>query len=166
MRGQALVEFAFILPVMLLIVLGSIEVGRALVFGVAVQDASRQATRLAANARVDPGVTDATIIQRLVDASSPAMLGCTAPSSVTSTPITFTCGGGTWTITEAITPSGSGTSYSTISGVPSTALGQLNGGTVSVKAVGSVSLLSGLATGWGLSLYQITVQGNAVMVLL
>jgi Flp pilus assembly protein TadG len=152
---------------MLIIVLGSIEIGRALVFGVAVQNAAREATRLAANARLDPGITDAYIVQRVVDAASPAMLGCTPPSSVTSTPVTFTCGGGTWTITESVTPNGSATSYSTFSSIPSSGLSQLNGGTVEVKAVGSVALLAGFATGWrGLSLYQITVQGDAVMVVL
>jgi len=169
MRGQALVEFAFILPVMLILVLGGIEIGRALTFGVAVQDGAREAARVAANARLDAVVTDAYIIQRLVDASAPTMLGCTPPASVTSTPITLTCGGGTehWTITLAVKPSGSATSYSTFSGIPSSALGQLNGGTVEVKAVGSVSLLAGLATGWtGMALYQVTVQGDAIMVVL
>jgi Flp pilus assembly protein TadG len=161
------VEFAFILPVMLIIVLGTIEIGRAFVFGVAVQDGAREAARVAANARLNAGTTDAYIVQRVIDASSPAMLGCTGPASVTSTPVTFTCGGGTWTITLAVKPSGSATSYSAFSAVPSAALGQLNGGTVEVKAVGSVSLLAGLATGWrGMQLYQVTVQGDAIMVVL
>jgi Flp pilus assembly protein TadG len=165
-RGQSLVELAFILPVMLIIVLGSIEIGRAFVFGVAVQDAAREAARVAANARVDPGITDTYIVQRLVDAASPAMLGC-SPPAISSTPVSFTCGGGTWTVTMAVTPSGSATSYSTFSGVPASALGNLNGGTVEVKAVGSVALLAGFATGWrGLSLYQIGLQGDAVMVVL
>ena len=165
-RGQALVEFAFILPVMLVIVLGSIEIGRAFVFGVAVQDGARQAARLAANARVNPGITDAAIVQRFVDGSLPAMQGCSVPT-FTSTPVTFTCGGGTWTITETVTPAASATSYSTFAAVLGTSKAQLNGGTVELKAVGSVSLLAGFATGWsGVALYQITVQGDAVMVVL
>jgi Flp pilus assembly protein TadG len=166
-RGQALVEFAFILPVMLIIVLGTIEIGRAFVFGVAVQDGAREAARLGANARLNAGITDAYVVQRLVDASSPAMLGCMPPTTVTSTPVSFTCGGGTWTITLNVTPGGSSTSYSTFAAVPASALSQLNGGTVEVKAVGSVSLLAGFLTGWtGMGLYQIQVQGDAVMVVM
>jgi Flp pilus assembly protein TadG len=166
-RAQALVEFAFILPVLLIIVLGSIEIGRAFVFGVTVQDAARQAARLAANARVNPGITDANIVQRLVDTSSPAMLGCTVTSPVTSTPVTFNCGGGTWTITMTITPAGSGSTYSTFSAVPASSRAQLNGGTVEVKAAGSVSLLAGFTSGWnGMALYQINVQGDAIMVMM
>jgi Flp pilus assembly protein TadG len=158
---------AFILPVMLLIVLGSIEIGRAFVFGVAVQDAAREATRLAANARLDASVTDAAIVQRALDSAAPALLGCAPVTSVASTPVSFSCGGGSWTITTKVTPSGSATSYSSFSSIPSSALGQLNGGNVEVKVAGSVSLLAGLTTGWsGLSLYQIGVQGDAVMVVL
>ena len=161
-HGQALVEFAFILPVFLILVLGMIEIGRAFVFGVAVQDAARQAARLAANARLNASVTDAAIMQRVIDASSPAMLGCSAPASP---PADLTCGGGTWTLTLTVTPNGSSTSYPSLAAVPGSA--QLNGGTVEVRAVGSVSLLAGFATGWaGLSLYQIHVQGDAVMVVL
>jgi Flp pilus assembly protein TadG len=165
--GQSIVELALILPVFLIILLGSIEIGRGFVFGVAVQDAARESTRVAANARLDPGVTDAYIIQRVIDAAAPAMPGCAAPSSVSSTPLTFNCGDGSWTITMAVTPTGSGTSYSAFSAVPSSALGQLNGGTVEVKAVGSVSLLAGFASGWqGLSLYGVNVQGDAIMEIL
>jgi Flp pilus assembly protein TadG len=165
--GQSIVELALILPVFLIILLGSIEIGRGFVFGVAVQNAAREATRIAANARLDAGVTDAYIVQRVIDAASPAMLGCVAPASVASTPVTFDCGGGSWTITMNMIPAGSGTSYTTFSSVPTSARGQLNGGTVEVKAVGSVSLLAGFATAWrGLSLYQVTVQGDAMMVIL
>lgn len=163
-RGQAVVEFAFILPVFLLLVLGTIEIGRAFVFGVAVQDGAREGARLGANARLDPAVTDAYILQRVVDASSPAMLGCAAP---TSAPATINCGGGTWTFRMSVTPSGSSTSYSSFSALPASASPQMNGATVEVKVQGSVSLLAGLATGWsGMSLYQIQVQGDAVMVVL
>jgi Flp pilus assembly protein TadG len=165
--GQAIVEMALILPVMLIIVLGTIEIGRAFVFGVAVQDAARQATRLAANARVDPGITDTAIIRRAIDAAAPAMVGCSPPTSVTSTPVSFSCGGGSWTITTSVKPSGSASSYSSFVNVPSASIGELNGGTVEVKVVGSVSLLAGFATGWnGLALYQIGVQGDSVMVVL
>jgi Flp pilus assembly protein TadG len=172
--GQALVEFAFILPVMLILVLGMIEVGRAFVFGVAVQDGAREAARLAANARLNPSLagfstltgtytTDAPILQRFIDGSSPALSGCTIPPTATA-PLPLTCGGGTWILTLTITPT-SGSSASSFSNLSS--LEYLNGGTVEVKANGSVALLSGFATGWaGMSLYQIGVQGEATMVVM
>jgi Flp pilus assembly protein TadG len=186
-RGQAIVEFAFILPVFLLIVLGMIEIGRGFVFGVAVQDGAREAARLAANTRVNSGLTtslqvgstvpvaytnDAYIIQRVIDASAPAMLGCSLPATATtSTPITanppyaLNCGGGNWTVALNITTQ-SGTTYSTFSDPAFRASRDLlNGATVEAKVKGSVSLLAGLVTGWrGLQLYQVNVQGDAVMV--
>lgn len=162
-----MVEFALILPVMLVFVLGLIEIGRAFVFGVAVQDGAREAARLAANGRLNPALTDAAVLQRLVDGSSPAMLGCSVLSSTSTSPVTMTCGGGTWTLSMRVTPNGSSTSYPSLSALPSSARAQLNGGTVEVKAVGSVSLLAGFATGWAnMALQQIRVQGDAVMVVL
>jgi Flp pilus assembly protein TadG len=166
--GQALIEFALILPVMLILLLGMIDLGRGFVFGVAAQDGAQQAARLAANARLDPSLTDRIILQRLLDGSAPAMVRCTLPASIPSTPITLTCpsGVGTWTLTLTVTPT-SGSASSSFAGLSTTALNQLNGGTVEVKAVGSVSLLAGFATGaMGLNMYQVTVQGDAVMVLL
>jgi len=166
-RGQALVEFALILPVTLLLLLGLIETGRAFVFGVSVQNGAREAVRLAANARINPALQDKIFLQRLIDSSAPAMGGCTLPTTVTSTPVTFTCGGGSWTLTLAVTPSGSSTSVSSFSALTAAQQAQLNGGQVEVKAVGSVSLLAGLNAGSPLlSLYQITVQGDAIMAVL
>jgi len=166
-RGQALVEFALILPVTLLLLLGLIETGRAFVFGVSVQNGAREAARLAANARVNPALKDSLFLQRLVDSSAPAMAGCTLPSPITSTPVTFTCGGGSWTLTLAVTPNGSATSVSSFSALTAAQQAQMNGGQVEVKAVGSVSLLAGLNTGSSLlSLYHISVQGDAIMAVL
>jgi hypothetical protein len=96
------------------------------------------------------------------------MSGCTLPPGITSTPVSLTCpaGAGTWTLTLVVTPDGS-SAASTFAGLSSAARAHPNGGTVEVKAVGSVSLLNGFSTGvMGLSLYRITVQGDAVMVLL
>jgi Flp pilus assembly protein TadG len=161
------VEFALILPVMLIVVLGLIEIGRAFVFGVGVQDGAHQAARLAANARLNPTISDATVLQRLLDGSSPAMLGCPDISPTTIPPLTLNCGGGTWTLTMRVTPNGSATSYPSLSALPSSALAQMNGGRVEAKAVGSVSLLAGFAPGWaGIKLQPIQVQGDAVMVVL
>jgi Flp pilus assembly protein TadG len=166
-QAQAVVEFALILPVTLLLLLGMIETGRAFVFGVSVQNGAREAARLAANERVNPGLTDSFFLQRLIDSSAPAMAGCTLPSTVTSTPVTFTCGGGTWTLTLAVTPNGSSTSVSSFSALTAAQKAQMNGGQVEVKAIGSVSLLAGLNTGSSpLSLYNIAVQGDAIMAVL
>jgi Flp pilus assembly protein TadG len=154
--------------VVLILALGMIDLGRGFVFGVAAQDAARQAARVAANARLDPTVTEALILQRLIDSAAPAMSGCTLPGTITSTPVSLTCppGAGTWTLTLVVTPKGY-PAVSTLAGLSSTARAHLNGGTVEVKANGSVSLLNGLSTGaMGLSLYGINVQGDAVMVLL
>ena len=89
------------------------------------------------------------------------------PSPTTSTPVTFTCGGGSWTLTLAVTPNGSATSVSSFSALTAAQQAQMNGGQVEVKAVGSVSLLAGLNTGSSLlSLYHISVQGDAIMAVL
>jgi hypothetical protein len=176
-QAQALIEFALVLPVTLLLLLGLIEIGRGFVFGVTVQDGARQGARLAANARVNPAITDTMILQRLIDSASPAMTGCVLPKPLPnpSTPVILLnpvtnlppCGGGIWTLTLAITPNGSSTSKPSFSALSTAELGQLNGGTAKVRAVGAVSLLAGLNTGSpGLALYQVGVQGDAVMVVL
>jgi hypothetical protein len=174
-RAQALIEFAIILPVTLLLMLGLIEIGRGFVFGVTVQDGAHQGARLAANARVNPAITDRMILQRLIDGSLPALAGCALPTPITSTPVILVnpatsqppCGGGTWTLTLAITPNGSATSRSSFSALSAAELAQLNGGSIEVQAVGAVALLAGLNTGSvGLTLPQIRVQGDAVMVVL
>jgi Flp pilus assembly protein TadG len=55
-RGQALVEFAFVFPLIVLLAFGFIDVGRA-VFGYnTLTNAARQAARVAAVNQVDPAV--------------------------------------------------------------------------------------------------------------
>jgi Flp pilus assembly protein TadG len=170
-RGQALVEFAFVLPVMLVILLGLIEIGRGFVLGVAAQDGARQAARLAANGRSNPGITDTSIVQRLIDGAAPALAGCSLAGPVTATPVTLAgCGTATWTVTESITPNtGSGAVYSSFAqALASADAANLNGATVEVTVSSpSVALLAGFTTGWGgMRLYQIPVRGDAQMVVL
>ena len=155
-----MVEFAFVLPVTLLLMLGIFEFGRAFVFGVAVQNGAREAARLAATADYDGNVSDATVLGRVVNASVPALLGC-APT--TSTQV---CGGGTWNL--AISVSGGGGGGETYSSVAAArAGGKLAGSQVTITARGSVALLPGLNTGMpGLTLPTITVQGQSAMVVL
>ena len=50
-RGQALVEFALVLPVMLLLLLLAVDFGRLFFTYIAVNNAAREATSYAARAR-------------------------------------------------------------------------------------------------------------------
>ena len=141
-RAQALVEFAFILPVLLVMTLGMIDLGRAFVFGVAVQNGAREAARVAATAGLDPNVTTPTILQRLIDASAPAITSCTAGSS---------------DLTGANCPW-----HATISSIT-----RGSAVTVTVQTNRNISLVGGILTGaFGLSLSAFTIQGSASMVVL
>src|SRR5205085_7990331 len=93
-HAQSLVEFALILPVTLVLMLGLLDLGRAFVFGVAVQEGARQATRLAASANYDVNVDENAVLGRLVAASAPALTGC-LPTQI----VNQTCNGGAWTFT-------------------------------------------------------------------
>lgn len=53
-RGQALVEFAFVLPIIVLVVFGFIDVGRAVLTYNTLTNAARQAARVATVSQVDP----------------------------------------------------------------------------------------------------------------
>jgi hypothetical protein len=53
-RGQALVEFAFIFPLIALIAFGFIDVGRAVFTSNTLTNAARQAARVAAVNQIDP----------------------------------------------------------------------------------------------------------------
>jgi Flp pilus assembly protein TadG len=159
-RGQALVEFAFILPIVLILTLGLIDLGRAFVFGISVQEGARQAARLAASANYDATVDDSAITGRLIASSSPALVGCPLTPNTT-----VTCNGGTWRYSIDIN-NGTYTSISTARTAltPSNAF---SGASVRVTATGSIALLPGFQTGaFGLSLPQIGVQGQAAMVVL
>jgi len=155
-RGQSLIEFAVVLPVLMLLTLGMIDLGRAFTFGVGVQQATRESVRYASRQVVNSSVADSTILQRLVDASNPALQGCSAVQTQQ------TCGGGTWTFTVAITPPNSATTYSSITSALA-AYPTLSGGQITVTASGSVALMSGMCTSGGLCLPGINVQGQSSM---
>jgi Flp pilus assembly protein TadG len=142
---------------MLLMTLGLIDLGRAFVFGVAVQEGSRQAARVAASASYDSSMTDAIVLGRLVAASNPALAGCLAQTGPQS------CNGGSWTFTVSVVSAG--TTYSGINAARTA--NALPGAQFSVTAAGSVALLPGVSTGnYGLQLPQINVQGQSSMVIL
>lgn len=150
-------EFALIVPVMLLLTLGLIDMGRAFIFGVSVQEGARQATRVAANAIYDTTITDAVVIGRLVAASNPAL--CQGQTSLTQS-----CNGANWTISVSVV-NGSSTYTSIASAKAANAL--VTGSQITVTAAGSVALLPGVSTGmYGLALPQISVQGQSAMVIL
>jgi Flp pilus assembly protein TadG len=145
-RAQALFEFAFVVPVLLVLTLGMIDLGRAFVFGVAVQNGAREAARVAATAGLDPNVTTQVILQRLVDASAPAISSttCTLPAGATD----LSGANCPWHATVSPITRGSGV-------------------TVTVRTNRNISFIGGFLTGaFGLSLSQFQVQGSASMVVL
>ena len=159
-RAQALIEFSLIVPVMLLMTIGLISFGRAFVFGVSVQEGTRQAARLAASSYVNTALTltDSDVLGRLVAGSNPALVGCLAQTGTQS------CNGTNWTFTvNVLGPSG--TSYATMNAARTA--NDLSGGQVTVTVSGNVAVLPGVSTGlYGLQLPQINVQGQSSMVVL
>jgi Flp pilus assembly protein TadG len=157
-RAQAMVEFMLVLPIMLALTLGLIDLGRAFVFGVSVQEGARQAARLAASAGYDVNVDDNAVLGRLVAASTPALAGCAANTAVNQT-----CNGGTWTVNLSVV--NGVTTYPTL--LAARTANALAGAKVTITATGSVAMVPGLQTGsFGLVLPQIGVQGQAAMVVL
>jgi Flp pilus assembly protein TadG len=57
-KGQGLVEFALILPILLVITIGMLDLGRAFFVTIAIQNATREGARLAAR---NPGTSDAEV---------------------------------------------------------------------------------------------------------
>jgi Flp pilus assembly protein TadG len=158
-----MVEFVLVLPIMLALTLGLIDLGRAFVFGVSVQEGARQAARLAASANYDLQVDDNAVFGRLVAASTPALVGCQNSTPVTAWPGNRTCNGGTWTFNVSII-NGS-TTYPTLAAARSA--NALGGAKITATAGGSVALVPGVQMGaFGLVLPQISVQGQAAMVIL
>jgi Flp pilus assembly protein TadG len=141
-RAQALVEFAFVLPAFLVLTLGMIDLGRAFVFGVAVQNGAREAARLAATGGLDPNMTTQVILQRLIDASAPAISNATCSAGATD----LTGANCPWHASVGTMTRGSSV-------------------TVSVNTNRSISFVGGILTGaFGLSLSAFQIQGSASMV--
>jgi Flp pilus assembly protein TadG len=157
-EAQAVIEFALIVPVLLIMLLGMIDLGRAFVFGVSVQNGAREAARLAERAATDVNVTDSAVFSRLITASNPALIGCSATAGSQQ------CGGGTWNFTINVTTP-NGTAYTSLASAKADT--NFPDSKVQVTAVGtSISLFAGFQTSWGLSLSPFSVQGQAAMVVL
>ena len=76
-KGQALVEFALVVPIFLLLVLGLFDMGRAVLYYSTISNASREAVRLGI---VDQNTGD--IRQEAVDSASTLMSVATADVTV------------------------------------------------------------------------------------
>src|SRR5579864_6463975 len=139
--SQALVELGLVLPVVLIMLLGMIDLGRAFVFGIAVQQGAREAARVASLVALDGTVQDTTVLSRLISASGPAIVDC---ATVLNTP--QACGGGNWMFTMSIARPGGGQSYSSLAAARA-AHADLSGYWVEVRAAGSVAMFAGTFTG-------------------
>src|SRR5215207_1218829 len=160
--AQALAELGLVLPVLLVMLLGMIELGRGLVFGVAVQQGAREAARVGAVAALDATVTDEVVLQRFITASAPALVGC-GPVLDSPQP----CGGARWTFSIKVTAPGGSPTYASLRAARADAVRPMGGSRLQVTARGAVSLLAGLGLGAMVGgLGEISVQGDAVMVVL
>jgi len=77
-RGQAAVEFALVLPFLLIMLIGIIEFGRAWNLHQVITDAAREAARK--GAIFDESVTEADVYQVAYDAMNRAGVTCPTPS--------------------------------------------------------------------------------------
>ena len=143
-HAQSIVEFALVVPLLLVMLLGMFDLGRAFVFGVAVQNGTREAARLGSRNYLlgdDSSVNDTAILQRLIDASAPALSGC---QPVTGTQPINGCS--TWVF--SVSPSGAKSA----------------GAQLTVTAVGRPSIFAGFVPrSFAQQLPLITVQGRSVM---
>ncbi|MCL5110500.1 MAG: pilus assembly protein [Chloroflexi bacterium] len=79
LRGQSIVELALLLPVLLMLVLGALDLGRAFYYAAAVANA----TRVGAQYAIDPAIPQADIKQAIVNEASPYLT--LDPSRITFT---------------------------------------------------------------------------------
>ena len=95
-RGAAAVEFALILPILLLLIGGIIDFGNLYYNQIIVSNAARDGARLvSANPVANPGWTSAQIQARITAASSPV--------NVNSTSTSWTCGAAGTNATVTVT---------------------------------------------------------------
>lgn len=114
-RGQALVEFALMVPLLLMLLLGIIEFGRVYYAQLAITSAARQGARISAvhTANNDPVTVENLAVQLGVlendHISSPAGTVVTSSLPLTEPEIIWTRNAGTGYIEITRTPSGSPT---------------------------------------------------------
>ena len=83
-RGQAVVELAMVMPFLMLLVLGGLDVGRAYYFTTSVAGAAREGVRVGS----DPTVTTSAIQQAVISAAPELNLSA---SAITVTTTCSTC---------------------------------------------------------------------------
>ena len=141
-RGQSLVEVALMVPILLLIVLATVDVGRIFAYKAAAINAAREAAIYAAR---DPQAPMDRICQRALDE-----LGAGAPTAPCSTaPIVVEC-----------KRDGTSCGNDTSARPP---IFQTNGGDVTVTVTYQVSLLSGYLVGRGFNVNPVAVSAAAVL---
>lgn len=91
-RGQSVAEIALLLPLLLMLVLGALDLGRAFYFGAAVANASRVGAQYA----FDPKTSSAEVKQAIVDEASPYL--ALDLNRITFTPSTGWVAGGELTV--------------------------------------------------------------------
>lgn len=69
-RGQSLIEFALVLPILLLVVFGITEFGRAIMVKNVLHTASREGARLAAVSPVSDSLSVQARVQEVLDAAN------------------------------------------------------------------------------------------------
>src|SRR3979409_89002 len=78
-RGQAMVEFAITLPILVLLVAGTIELGRGYAFAIATSDAARDGARYVAgktSTTNGPGLTNMCSLIKADLASTTSNISC------------------------------------------------------------------------------------------
>lgn len=93
-RGASMIEFALVLPLLLILVFGIVEFSVALYDKAVITNASREAARTGVIFRT-PALTDAQIAQVAIDASAPHLItlgGAASPQASISKPAGGTAG--------------------------------------------------------------------------
>ena len=103
-RAAAVLEFAAVLPVLLLFVLGIIEYGRLLMVAQVTTNASREGARYAVQADVTPESVDSYVRTYLTSASIPAdaVAAVAVEQQVPSTDVRHTADNGGWVAVSSL----------------------------------------------------------------
>ena len=148
-RSQALIEFALVSPVLLLLLFGVIDIGRAIFYYDAVNHAAREGARIAVRAS-NQLPTNADVL----NAVSSQMLG---------TPVTAPCANGP--VTSATPPQNAAWLYITEPGPPAgietTPPPNAPGGEFASSAAGSCSAVNPAV---GNQQLQVTIRFNLVLI--
>jgi TadE-like protein len=90
-RGQGLAEFAIVLPILLLLLMGVFDLGRAIVMHTSLTNGAREGARLASVNQDKPTVTERVMGQTFMSAPTVTVSFFAPPADPTATP-TAPCG--------------------------------------------------------------------------